>query len=68
MTDFPRTITFLSDDTVAEFVKLLKDSAKIKNPIAEYVFTKSNNNLGKPFPLDLRQINNLYSAGLIKTK
>lgn len=67
MKDFPNWIEFLSDNSQVEFVNEITD-AKNKDRYANYKFIVSNNNLGKVFPLGIKQIENLYSADLIKIK
>ena len=64
MTTFPKQITFLSDDCVAEFVNEIT-GAKVKERIANYVYTKSITNLDMVFSMFLSQIDNLQKSGLI---
>lgn len=64
MIKFPKHITFKSDESEVEFVNEITD-AKNKDRYANYKFTKSNNNLGKVFPLGIKQINNLFDSQLI---
>jgi len=67
MDKFPSHITFVSDSSEVEFVNEITD-AKNKDRYANYKFIVSNNNLGKVFPLGIKQINNLYESQLIKIK
>jgi len=67
MKDFPAWILFKSDESECEFVEEITDK-KLKDRIANYKFTKSNNNLNKVFPLGIKQISNLFDADLIKIK
>lgn len=67
MKEFPSWILFKSDSSEVEFVNEITD-AKNKDRYANYKFTKSNNNLGKVFPLGIKQIANLFDADLIKIK
>lgn len=64
MKDFPKHIVFLSDESECEFVNEITDK-KIKERIANYVFTKSHSNLGKEFPIWLAQIEKLYESKLL---
>lgn len=67
MINFPKHITFKSDESQAEFVNEITD-AKNKDRYANYKFTKSHTNLGKIFPLGIKQLENLYNSQLIKIK
>ena len=62
MTDFPKIISFLSDDTDAKFVNEIKPS---KERAANYVYTKASCNLGKEFAMSLEQIKRLKDSKLI---
>lgn len=69
MENFPKHIFFVSDDTEAEFVnEIVGADKKVKERIANYVYTKSITNLGKPMSLFLSQIDNLHKSGLIVCK
>ena len=65
MKEFPSWILFKSVSSEVEFVEEITDK-KLKDRIANYKFIVSNNNLGKIFPLGIKQLENLYSADLIK--
>jgi len=67
MKDFPKNIEFLSDGSSVEFINEIIDP-KNKDRYANYKFIVSNNNLGKVFPLGIKQINNLFDSDLIKIK
>jgi len=64
MTNFPKQVTFLSDDSEIKFVEEITNP-KIKERIATYVFTKSHSNLGKEFPMFLAQLEKLEQSKLI---
>jgi hypothetical protein len=64
MESFPNKIVFLSDSTEAEFVNEII-GAKVKERIANYVYTKSITNLDMVFSMFLNQIDNLHKSGLI---
>ena len=64
MTNFPHHITFLSDDTELEFVKEVIDK-KLKERMAEYIFTKATTINGKTITLALAQIEKLESENLL---
>jgi len=64
MTDFPKQVTFLSDDSEIQFVEEITDK-KLKERIATYVFTKSHSNLNKEFPMFLAQLERLEQSKLI---
>jgi len=65
LTSFPHKIKFLSDSTEIEFVKEIKD-AKVKERIANYIFTKGEVNEGKLLSLFLVQIEKLLQDKLIE--
>lgn len=67
MKDFPKTITFLSDDCIAEFVEEIK-GAKVKERMANYKYTKARVNEGMVFTMLLSQISNLLNDKLIICK
>lgn len=64
MTEFPKTIQFISDDTEAEFVSEILNS-KLKERVANYKYTKAKANNGLTFSMFLSQINGLYKDKLI---
>ena len=67
MKDFPNHITFKSDSSECELVGEITKPTVIDR-VANYKFTKPNNNLNKVFPLGIKQIQNLYDSQLIKIK
>ena len=61
--NFPKVISFLSDDSEVKFVR---EDIKAKEPTAFYEFTKSKINLGKTFPMSQTTIDNLIKNKLAK--
>lgn len=62
MKNFPLTINFLSDDTIAIFVR---EDIKAKEKTAFYEYTKSVTNLGSVFPMSMESIKRLNDSKLI---
>mgnify|MGYP003657521059 CR=1 FL=1 len=69
MADFPKHLTFLSDESEMSFVEEIVDKKnKSKERFATYVFSKSMINLGVEIPLSFSQIEKLINDKRIKTQ
>lgn len=67
ITQPPKAIHFLSDDTTAELVVLpAKLQAKLDAGVYMFRFTQAEEKLGLEFPFSLSQIKNLESVKLLK--
>lgn len=61
--NFPNHITFLSDEQEVEFISEIKGVKGSSEKSANYRFVKSKENLGKEFPMFLRDIEKLKTCG-----
>jgi hypothetical protein len=67
MTDFPKKIKFLSDDTELEFVeKCFFEKKKSNDKLAKYIYTKAEVHIGKEVVFNLEQLIYLESCSLLK--
>jgi len=67
MTDFPKKIKFLSDETELEFVeKCFFEKKKSNDKLAKYIYTKAQVQLGKEVILNLEQLIYLESCSLLE--
>lgn len=67
MTEFPKKITIISDNTELEFKeKCFFEKKKTTDNLARYVYTKADYHLGKEVILNIEQIKYLESCALLK--
>lgn len=64
MSKFPKHIIFVSDNTEAEFVNEIT-GARVKERVANYVFTKAKTNKGVTVSLFLSQLERLLQDKMI---